>query len=311
MIAHRGGFNADAVVDLDVRREGIVALVVGGGDGGVRAGGGKGTGDVVVTTGKDQRVGMDPVERIDQCRKIRRGLRGEKAGLGIREMEQLQRECRSGQRPLEQARRADLRRAVRSGEGTIDASLAERGERDHVRRLRIVEGAERRAGRCNAKGDVGDADIVGVVEVHRVTAGAQPDAAPSIGPDLERGRRVGAEPVREKRWLGGAEHAGFDEDDGFPRCDAGDAGQGKCGRGGLGAVIDFPAGDVHGTRADVGDFEPIGSDGAVTAAPWSHFGDAKDAGCGVAGGADLDGAGGGGERAVDSCHAELGDRDAV
>jgi hypothetical protein len=58
VVADGRGLDADPVVDLDVGRAGIVALVVLRGDRGIGAGGEEGAGDEVVAARQDQRVGV-------------------------------------------------------------------------------------------------------------------------------------------------------------------------------------------------------------------------------------------------------------
>jgi hypothetical protein len=49
VVADGGCFDAEAVMDFDIGSEGIVALVMRGGDERIRASGGEGSRDVVIT----------------------------------------------------------------------------------------------------------------------------------------------------------------------------------------------------------------------------------------------------------------------
>ena len=104
MVADCGGFDAEAIVDFDIRSEGIVAFRVRGSNECIRSSSGEGSGDVVVTACEDERVCICVVKSIHERSEVRRGLGSKQSGLSIGEVEELHGEGR-GRREFKDAQR--------------------------------------------------------------------------------------------------------------------------------------------------------------------------------------------------------------
>ena len=94
MVANGRGLHTDAVVDLDVGSERVVAASVREGNRSVGTGSGKGARDVIVAAGQRDAVGELILEGIDQRGQLGGSSAGEQSSLGVGEMEELQGENR-------------------------------------------------------------------------------------------------------------------------------------------------------------------------------------------------------------------------
>ena len=124
VVAHRRGLHPDAVVDLDVGGEGVVALVVRRGHHRVGARRGKRPGDVVVPAGKDDGVGVIVVEGIDERGQVRGGLRGQQPGFRVGEMQELQGEGEDGLH-RHAIRDSDVQVRIAPGGGSVHDPMRE------------------------------------------------------------------------------------------------------------------------------------------------------------------------------------------
>ncbi len=183
MVADRGGFHAEAVVNFDVRGEGIVAFVMGGGHERIGAGGGEGSRDVVVTTGEDQRVRVSAVKRIHESGEVRRGLGGEQSSLRIGEVEELHGEG-GGRCELENAQRVAA--FVRHEHERAAAGAVGFGDDDDAFGIEITS--------ANQRGDVGRSERIRDIKHQRQVRTLQADEGEGAGTERRHGHafRLGA-----------------------------------------------------------------------------------------------------------------------
>ena len=173
--------------------------------------------------------------------------------------------------------------AVEGAERAVDAGDTQRRQR-RKRECGAADAGgivERGVRHGCAEADAGDPVAGRVEEIHRIAAGAQPDAVAAVGSDQEPGgRRRTSEPGHRETGddgrIGEANRGVLEEDGRLSSRDARHASERDRTGERVRVVVHLPAGDVHGRGAHIGDLKPVGVVGAVPAARGMDLGDEHD-----------------------------------